>query len=328
MNIFWAAIFLLAGLAILLKGADWLVDGAVALAERFGVSPLIIGLTIVAMGTSAPEVATSITAAARGLGNTAIGNVYGSNIANLALVGGLCALIRPITVQLRTLKREMPAMLIIALLLWPVLRNLHLSRPEGLALLVLFTALLAFTVYMGLRDAKARPADADLVRRHIHDKAAHAAKPLYTSALLIILGLAGLALGADLAIRGGVFIGERLGLSNAVIGLTIIAVGTSLPELMTCVVAALKGHDDISVGTLVGSNIFNALLAVGCGGLIRPFAVEPRLIGVDYWVMVVISAAFILMAITGKLINRLEGLLLTSAYAAYLVYLLVFTRAI
>ena len=117
MNIFWALIFLVAGLAVLLKGADWLVDGAVALAERFGVSPLIIGLTIVAMGTSAPEVATSIIAASRGLGNTAIGNVYGSNIANLALVGGLCALIRPITVQLRTIKREMPAMLLVVLLL-------------------------------------------------------------------------------------------------------------------------------------------------------------------------------------------------------------------
>jgi len=328
MNIFWAAIFLLAGVAILLKGADWLVDGAVALAERFGVSPLIIGLTIVAMGTSAPEVATSITAAARGLGNTAIGNVYGSNIANLALVGGLCALIRPITIQLRTLKREMPAMLIVALLLWPVLRNLHLSRAEGLGLLVLFTALVAFTVYMGLRDAKVRPADADRIRQHIHDKAAREAKPFYTCAILIILGLAGLALGADLAIRGGVFIGERLGLSKAVIGLTIIAVGTSLPELMTCVVAALKGHDDISVGTLVGSNIFNALLAVGCGGVIRPFDINQRLIGVDYWVMVAISGAFILMATTGKLINRLEGLLLTCAYAAYLVYLLAFTRAI
>jgi len=328
MNIFWALILLLAGLAVLLKGADWLVDGAVALAERFGVSPLVIGLTIVAMGTSAPEVATSITAAARGLGNMAIGNVYGSNIANLALVGGLCALIRPITIQLRTIKREMPAMLFVALLLWPVLANLHLGRAEGLGLLVLFAALLVLTVYMGLRDAKSRPADADRIHEHIHDKAPPAAKPLYTCVFLIVLGLVGLAVGADLAIRGGVYIGEKVGLSKAVIGLTIIAVGTSLPELMTCVVASLKGHDDISVGTLVGSNIFNALLAVGCAGMIRPFDVAGRLIGVDYWVMVAISVAFILMAVTGKIINRLEGLALTCAYAAYLVYLLIFTRSI
>jgi len=328
MNIFWALILLLAGLAILLKGADWLVDGAVALAERFGVSPLVIGLTIVAMGTSAPEVATSITAATRGLGNMAIGNVYGSNIANLALVGGLCALIRPIGIQVRTIKREMPAMLFVALLLWPVLANLHLGRAEGLGLLVLFAVLLIFTVYMGMREAKSRPADADRIHDQIHDKKPHVERPLRTSVFLIIVGLAGLALGADLAIRGGVHIGEKAGLSKAVIGLTIIAVGTSLPELMTCVVAALKGHDDISVGTLVGSNIFNALLAVGCAGLIRPFDVAGRLIGVDYWVMVAISAAFILMAITGKLINRLEGLLLTCAYAAYLVYLLIFTRSI
>ena len=328
MNIFWAIIFLAAGLAILLKGADWLVDGAVALAERFGVSPLVIGLTIVSMGTSAPEVATSITAAARGLGNTAIGNVYGSNIANLALVGGLCALIHPIAVQLRTLKREMPAMLVVALLLWPVLANLHLSRPEGLALLVLFTVLLVFTVFMGLRDAKTHPADADQIREHIHDKAPHTTRALHTCVFLIVLGLVGLALGADLAIRGGVFIGQRIGLSEAVIGLTIIAVGTSLPELMTCVVAALKGHDDISVGTLVGSNIFNALLAIGCAGLIRPFAVNPRLIGTDYWVMVAVSAAFVATAVISKRINRLAGLVLTSIYAAYLVYLLIFTRSI
>jgi len=328
MNIFLAVIFLAAGIAVLLKGADWLVDGAVALAERFGVSALVIGLTIVAMGTSAPEVATSITAAARGLGNTAIGNVYGSNIANLALVGGLCALIRPINIQLRSIKREMPAMLVVALLLWPVLANLHLGRVEGFLLLGLFVVLLVLTVYMGLRDAKSRSAEVGQILEHIHDKAPHAKKPLLTSAFLTVLGLAGLALGADLAIRGGVYIGEKVGLSKTVIGLTIIAVGTSLPELMTCVVAAFKGHDDISVGTLVGSNVFNALLAVGCAGAIRPFYVNPRLIGVDYWVMVIVSAAFILMAITGKLINRLEGFALTCAYATYLVYLLAFTRAL
>jgi len=328
MNIFWAIILLAAGLAILLKGADWLVDGAVALAERFGVSPLIIGLTIVAMGTSAPEVATGITAAVRGLGNIAIGNVYGSNIANLALVGGLCALIRPITVQLRTIKREMPAMLLVALLLWPILANLHLGRAEGLGLLVLFAVLLIFTVYMGMREAKSRPVEVGNIHEQIHDKKPHVEKSLQICIFLIVMGLAGLALGANLAIRGGVHIGEKAGLSKAVIGLTIIAVGTSLPELMTCVVAALKGHDDISVGTLVGSNVFNALLAVGCAGLIRPFDVAGRLIGVDYWVMVAISAAFIVMAITGKLINRLEGLILTCAYAVYLGYLLIFTRSI
>lgn len=328
MNIFWALILLLAGLAVLLKGAGWLVDGAVALAERFGVSALVIGLTIVAMGTSAPEVATSITAAARGLGNMAIGNVYGSNIANLALVGGLCALIRPIAVQLRTIKREMPAMLFVALLLWPVLANLHLGRAEGIGLLVLFAGLLIFTVYIGLRDAKTRPADADRIHEQIHDKKPHAEKPLRTCAFLIILGLAGLALGADLAVRGGVYIGEKAGLSKAVIGLTIIAVGTSLPELMTCVVAAFKGHDDISIGTLVGSNVFNALLAVGCAGVIRPFDVNPRLIGVDYWVMVAVSAAFIMIAIISKRINRIAGAALMAAYAAYLVYLLVFTRTV
>ncbi|MHC5060195.1 MAG: calcium/sodium antiporter [Planctomycetota bacterium] len=328
MNIFWAIILLVAGLAILLKGADWLVDGAVALAERFGISALVIGLTIVAMGTSAPEVATSITAAARGLGNIAISNVYGSNIANLALVGGLCALISPIGVQLRTIKLEMPVMFLVALLLWPVLANLYLGRAEGAGLLVLFAGLLICTVYMAMREAKSSPAEDEQVREHIHDKKPRAEKPVRTSIFLIVLGLAGLALGAHLAIIGGVRIGEKAGLSETVIGLTIIAIGTSLPELMTCLVAAFKGHDEISIGTLIGSNIFNALLAVGCAGLIRPFELSGRLIGVDYWVMVGISLAFILMAISGKVINRLEGLLLTCSYAGYIVYILIFTRTI
>lgn len=321
MNTFWAIVLLTAGLAILVKGADLLVNGAVALAERLGVSPLIIGLTIVAMGTSAPEVATSITAAARNFGNTAIGNVYGSNIANLALVGGICAMIRPIRIRLSVMRRELPVMLIVALLLWPILADLHLSRTEGASLLGLFGVLLALTVFIGLREGRAKPEEVAEAREHIHEKVRHPEKPVWYNLVLILIGLGGLALGADLAIRGGVFIGEKIGLSKTVIGLTIIAVGTSLPELMTCVVAAIKGHDDLSVGTLVGSNIFNALLALGCAGLIRPFDVEARLIGVDYWVMIVISAAFMLTAMIYNRIDRKFGLVLVVSYAAYIVYL-------
>ncbi len=329
MNLFWAAIFLPAGLLILLKGANWLVDGAVGLAESFNVSPLIIGLTIVAMGTSAPEVATSITAAAKNFGDTAIGNIYGSIIANLAFVGGLCAVIRPITVKLSVLRRELPIMLIVVLLLWPMLAlDSYLGQIDGLLLLVLFIILLVFTIFTGLRDAKAKPCDVAEISEHIHDKDRRPQKSIFADSIFIILGLAGLALGAELALRGGVYIGVSLGLSQTVIGLTIIAVGTSLPELMTCVVAAFKGHDDISVGTLVGSNVFNALLAIGCVGLIRPFEINPRLIGVDYWIMVVISAAFVLTATIGKRISRTSGLLLLTAYIAYILYVLIFTRGI
>ena len=152
MNTIWACLFLVGGLVILWKCAELLVAGAVGLAKRLGVSPLVIGLTVVAMGTSAPEVAASIAAAARGIGDVAIGNVYGSNIANLALVGGLCALIRPIKIQLRMLRREIPVMLLVALLLWPVLHNLYLSRPEGFVLLGVFAGLILLTVYVARKD--------------------------------------------------------------------------------------------------------------------------------------------------------------------------------
>ena len=328
-NLFWACVFLPAGLLILIKGADLLVDGAVALAEKFGVSPLIVGLTVVAMGTSAPEVATSITAAAQSLGDTAIGNVYGSNIANLALVGGLCALIRPISVKLSMIRRELPIMLIVALLLWPVLAiDSYLSRGESLILLLIFAGLISFTVVTGRRDAKANPAGTEEIDKQIHDRTKPGSKSFTACFIYIILGLTALVIGAKLTIWGGVFIGKMAGLSEAVIGLTIIAVGTSLPELVTCVVAALKGHDDISIGNLVGSNVFNTLLVVGSAGLIRPFSVNARLIGPDFWVMIAVSAVFVAIAVIAKRISRSAGILLTAIYVAYMIYVLALTRGV
>jgi len=282
MNLAWAIILLAGGLAVLWKCAECLVAGAVGLANRLGVSPLVIGLTVVAMGTSAPEVAASIAAALRGVGDVAIGNVYGSNVANLALVGGLSALIRPVPINKRVLRREIPVMLLVALLLWPALQDLQLSRSEGAALLAVFAVLVLLTVYM-------------------------------------------VALGADMSVQGAVFIGEQIGLSNAVIGLTIIAVGTSLPELVTCVVAAVKGQHDISIGNLVGSNVFNTLLVVGAAGAIRPFGLSQRLVGLDYWIMIMVSAGFVLMAIGGRRISRVDGALLLCGYLGYMVYLLAYT---
>jgi len=316
MNMVWAIPFLVGGLLILWKCAELLVTAVVALAKRLGVSPFVIGLTVVAMGTSAPEVAASIAAALKGVGDVAIGNVYGSNIANLALVGGLCALIRPIRIQLRTLLREIPVMLLVMLLLWPVLHNLHLSRPEGGGLLAVFAALILLTVYMARRDA-------ENVKRNTRYEIRDTKKSL----LFVIVGLAGLALGADITVRGAVFIGEQVGLSKAVIGLTIIAIGTSLPELATSLAAAVKGQHDISIGNLIGSNIFNTLLVTGTAGLIRPFAIAQRLAGVDYWIMIVVSAAFAAVAVVGRrIIGRAGGSLLLLAYFAYITYLLSYSR--
>jgi cation:H+ antiporter len=319
MNLFWAIVFLIAGLTLLWKCADFLVAGAVGLAARLGISALVIGLTVVAMGTSAPEVAASIAAAIRGMGDIAVGNVYGSNVANLALVGGVAALIRPMTVRPTTLKREIPVMLGVGLLLWPLLRDLHLARIEAALLLGLFVFLVGATAYFASRH-----------RFEVLEQAGAQAKGTKQMAVgkavfFILIGLAGLAVGADITVRGAVFVGQMIGLSEAVIGLTIVAIGTSLPEMATCVVASLKGHDDISVGNLVGSNIFNTLLVVGVAGTVRPFDVEVRLAGVDFWIMIGVSAGFAALVLVGRrVLRRPAAIALVGAYAAYLVYLFSF----
>jgi cation:H+ antiporter len=232
-------------------------------------------------------------------------------------VGGLAALIRPIKVKKQTLKYQIPAMLAVVLLLWPVLGNLYLSRPEGIGLLAVFAVLILLTVYMARKQANNNAKE-----RNTQSTIRNTKK----NVLLVVIGLAGLALGAEITVRGAVFIGRQAGLSDAVIGLTIIAVGTSLPELATCVAAAVKGHHDISIGNLVGSNIFNALLVTGTVGIIRPFTLLPRLMGFDYWIMVIVSAAVVVAAIAGrKIIGRIAGTLLLCGYAAYIVYLLAYS---
>jgi len=318
MNIIWACLFLVGGLIALWKCAELLVAGAVGLAKKLGVSPLVIGLTIVAMGTSAPEVAASIAAAARGAGDIAIGNVYGSNIANLALIGGLCALIRPINLGTRILRREIPVMFLSALLLLPVLFNLYLSRPEGIGLLIIFAILIALTVRLAHKEAANVKHYASIEKQDTVTVVQDAKR----SVLFTVIGLVGLAIGAEMTVRGAVFVGEKVGLNQAVIGLTIIAVGTSLPELATSLAASIKGHHDISIGNLVGSNIFNTLLVVGTAGTVRPFSFSGRLAGFDYWVMLAVTAAFIVMAVIGKRLSRTDGAILLLGYVAYIVYLL------
>jgi cation:H+ antiporter len=282
-----------------------------------GVSQLVAGLTIVAMGTSAPEVAAAIAAAVGGKGDIAIGNVYGSNIANLAMIGGIVALIRPLEVRVTTLRREIPAMLGVTLLLWPALGDLTVSRIDGILLLLVFAGLVAYTV----RTARAAGTDEPVGEL---PSGVEPPRTVGRDILSIVIGLAALVAGAKGAVTGAVAIGNRIGLSDAVIGSTIIAVGTSLPELVTCVVAAIKGHHDISVGNLVGSNIFNTLFVTGLAGLICPFNVSSRFAGgMDFWIMVGVSVLFAAAAlIGGRTIRRHSGGVLLAVYAAYLVYLL------
>lgn len=316
MNIPLAIILLVIGLVILWKCADLLVAGAVGLAVLFGVSPLVVGLTIVAMGTSAPEAATSVAAVLRNGGDLALGNVFGSNIANLALVGGVIALISPLVIQKRTLRREIPVMLLVILLLCPFLHDAEITRPEAAVLLVIFAGLIFVTIYLARRESRNRAGQDDL---DMEVDTKHVKK----NVMYVVIGLVGLAVGAEVALRGAVFIGSAIGLSKAVIGLTIVAFGTSLPELVTCVVATLKGHHDISVGNLVGSNIFNTLLVTGIAGMVKPFELtEARLAGgIDYWIVVAVSFAFALTIILGKRkIGRPAGAALICTYIGYLVY--------
>ncbi len=343
MNIPLALMLLIGGLAVLWKSADILVAGAVGLARRLGVSSLVIGLTVVAMGTSAPELAVSIAGvlekSGKG-GNIAIGNVFGSNIANLALVGGLVALIRPLMVKRQTLRREIPVMILMELLLWPFLFNSHLSRPEAFILIVVFIGLIIITIHLARKEGienrikQVLPHGLEAEDNRNIEVLVQAGQDGINrrdgikNALYIIIGLIGLAIGAEMAKDGAVFIGKEIGLSEGVIALTIIAFGTSLPELLTCVVAAVKGHHDISVGNLVGSNIFNTLLVVGGAGIVLPFDIESRFGGgTDYWIMIAISVAFAVAVIIGKrTINRLNGMLLVCGYLGYLVYLFVYSN--
>jgi cation:H+ antiporter len=322
MDLILHIILLAGGVVILWKSAELLVSGAVGIAQKLGISSLVVGLTVVAMGTSAPEVAASIAGVLResGGGDLAVGNVFGSNIANLALVGGLVALIRPLMVQRKTMFREIPVMLAVALLLWPLIHNAYLSRPEAAILLVVFTTLIIITVHTARQESR--------LPRHQYESlepdVKHAIQSTRKNVIFVVVGLVGLALGAKMAVEGAIFIGLEIGLSESVIALTIIAFGTSLPELVTCVVAAIKGHHDISVGNLVGSNIFNTLLVTGTAGMIQPFEIGPRLAGgADYWIMVIIGTAFaVLIIINKRILGRLCGLLLVCAYIGYIIYLL------
>jgi cation:H+ antiporter len=282
------------------------------------------------MGTSAPELAVSIAGVLDKTGeggNIAIGNVFGSNIANLALVGGLVALIRPLMVKRQTLYREIPVMILTGLLLWPFLSNSHLSRLEALALLAVFAVLILITVLIARKESFQNRIEQDQLNKLEVDDTDDSEITSRTNGkknvILIVIGLIGLAVGAEMAKDGAVFIGTKIGLSESVIGLTIIAFGTSLPELVTCVAAAVRGHHDISVGNLVGSNIFNTLLVVGGAGIVLPFDIEQRFAGgVDYWIMISVSAAFALAVFLGRhIIGRISGTLLLCGYFGYMVYL-------
>ena len=307
----WAIIKLLAGFILLFLGGDWLVDGGVALARKFRISPLVIGMTIVAFGTSAPELLVSMTSAIKGSAGIAMGNGLGSNIANIGLILGLTAMLCPIPTENRKITVNGLVMIAASLLLLVFSLKGGISRIEGM---VLFAGIILFTV-ISIRKGRAGSSSED-TESDVHEKKMSVAVAL----LLIILSCTMLAFGADFMVDGATVLAKAIGVSDKVIGLTVVALGTSLPELAASVAAAIKKEMDISIGNIIGSNIFNVLCVLGVAGSIRPIPFEYSPYRVDFIIMLAFSAALLLLVqpwkAQGKL-GRVSGLLLFAAYAVY-----------
>lgn len=313
MVIMYPVLLLLSGLLVLYIGAEALVRGSSRLAHRFHVPPLIIGLTIVAFGTSAPELVVSIHAALEGSGDLALGNVIGSNIMNIAVILGLSALIRPLKVQLKVVRVDVPIMIAVSALLYPfLLKGKTISRLEGALLVAGIITYTVFNIVMALRQNSTE--DTSIENKQPH--ANQAAKEL----ILIVLGLGMLVSGSRLFVSGAVSVARILKVSEAVIGLTIVAIGTSLPELASSVVAAIRKEADIAIGNIVGSNIFNILCILGFAGIIAPL----KAVGItfiDIHIMMAVSVLLLPFVWSGFVLSRFEGLLLLIIYAGYTWYL-------
>lgn len=316
-----AAAVLGVGIAMLLAGGQWLVMGSVTIARRIGVSTLVIGLTIVAMGTSAPELAFNVIAAASNHGELSFGNIIGSNIANIGLILGVTAIWRPLNVHGRVVGKELPWLVAVSIATMlmaakaPLFRETRaeFGRVDGVIMLVWFGVFFVSWFRMGRREA------ADPLVRELKDEARPHGS-MARAVLLVLAGLACLIAGGKLTERGAVGLAEWLGLSEALIGLTVVAIATSLPELATAIIASRKGHDDLAVGNVVGSNVFNLLLVLGTTSLVAPVAL-PGLQGWhDLAAMLAITGALMLMALTRHRISRWEGALLLFMYVAYMTW--------
>ncbi|QTN33853.1 calcium/sodium antiporter [Akkermansiaceae bacterium] len=313
-----AIAFLVVGLVLLVYSADFLVKGASNLAAAVGISPLVVGLTVVAFGTSAPELAVSVMAAFNGQDDIAVGNVVGSNIFNVLFILGISALIIPLVVHAQLVRFDVPVMIAVSVLLYLLSMDGLISRVDGL---VLFALLVAYVVFL-LRLSK-KEKDAGVLSEYEQEYGKPAAGPKWIKNLAFVIGgVAGLVLGSDRLVYGAVFIAKHFGVSELIIGLTIISAGTSLPEVATSVVAALKGERDIAVGNVVGSNIFNILTVLGISSIITPLRVAEAALNFDILFMIAIAVAALPVFFHGYKIGRMSGFLFLAFYVAYIVYLI------
>jgi cation:H+ antiporter len=309
------------GLIALVVGAELLVRGASKLAISFGISPLVVGLTVVAFGTSAPEMAVSVQSAWSGQVDIALGNAVGSNIFNVLLILGASALIVPLVVHQQIIRQEVPVMIVASLLLWAMAADGGISRWEGLLLASLVVGYTIVIIRQSRRETAAIRAEYDeAFEGGAQGWDAHWGVQI----LLVLAGLALLVLGSNWLVEAAVAFAKYLGVSELVIGLTIVAAGTSLPEVATSILAAIRGERDIAVGNVVGSNIFNILAVLGISASIAPgdLAVAPAMLAFDLPVMVAVAVACLPIFFTGHLIARWEGALFLAYYAAYTAYLI------
>ena len=308
MNYVLNLVLLVLGFVCLVKGADWFVDGSSSLAKKLKIPAVIIGLTIVSIGTSLPEASVSITAALNEEYRLSIANVIGSNIFNLLGVVGAAALICPFVVDRMIMKRDFPISIAITGVLMFMLRDAKLSRPEAGILFAMFVAYIIILVISALKSRTQSDENYEIL-------------PLWKSLLFIVVGGAAIILGGTLTVDSATFFASRLGMGDMLVGLTIVAVGTSLPELVTSVVAAKKGESEIALGNVVGSNIFNILFILGASGLVHPLECKGMEAFIDSLILIASSVGMWILCFTGKKINRIEGIIAILVYVIYVVYI-------
>ncbi len=317
-------IILLISLIALLKGADWLVDGASDVAAYFKVSPIIIGLTVVAFGTSLPELIVSVMAVFGGAADLSVANVVGSNFANIGLGIGVAALILPLAIKNKALIYEIP-FLIVASFLLLILGNdtfifqtatFSLSRFDGVVLYIMFV-MFCYYIFKTIQHKTPKGVGKDIEKEYVHNY------PLWKSTAFVIVGIAILTLGGRFFVNSAVDLASLLGLSEAFIGLTIVAIGTSAPELITSFIAAYKGKGDLALSNIIGTNIFNILFVLGTVSVLKPISIAPSLLVTDGIAMMALTLLFLVFATRGRNVNRYEGATLAFLYVAYMGWLII-----
>lgn len=315
----WAVIAVILGLVLLVWSADKFIDGASATASHFGMPPLLVGMVIVGFGTSAPEIVVSVMAAIDGNPGLALGNAYGSNIANIALILGVTVLIKPIMVHSAVVRKELPLLLLVTGICIFQIFDGVLSRNDAIIMLLMLVLYMGWTIWQGMRN------QSDVLSHEFDHQLQEKEVPLKTSIFQLIFGLIILVISSRLLVWGAVEIAQAFGVSELIIGLTVVAVGTSLPELASSIAAARKGELDIAIGNVIGSNMFNTLAVVGLAGVIHPTIVPPEVLQRDMVVMGTLTLSLLLFTLSFKgqgRIGRVKGSIWLFSFIAYTCYLI------